>query len=156
MNFYFELGDIVVFRTDPSGLDLYILVKGFDPIPSGFRVWWADQYVAGVANPNKRRRVFTKDMIRIRRPSEEIRLAERAARWKERRIIASFTRRAREELKRRAALRKRGIVLNDLPFNIPSGKWVSPEGVREILTDMGFKPETIEKRVRIMERIFGK
>lgn len=156
MNFYYEVGDIVVRRSDPKGLDLLILVKGFDPQPKGFRVWWADPWDGKKAAPNKRVRVYSSDLIRLRRPKEEARLAERAKRWQEKKMVAAMLKRARAELKAQAAMRKRGVVLNDLPFNVPKGKWFSPEGVRQVLTDLGFKPETVEKRVRIMERLFGK
>lgn len=155
MNFSFEIDDIVALK-NTDGRILYVLVKGFDPTPSGHRVWWLDPIDTGKPNPNKRIRKYSSELVRVRRPKEEARLAERARRWKERRVIAAMLRRAREEIKREAARRRRGVKLNDLPYRIPVGKWVSPEGVRQILTDLGFKPETIDKRVRIMERLFGK
>lgn len=155
MNFYFEEGDIVTLR-ESDGMTLYILVKGFDKLPKGYRIWWADPWDGKKTYPGKRIRTYSNCLIRIRRPKEEQRLKERAERWKQVRLIASFTCKARTEIKERARLRKRGIALNDTPFGIPSGKWVSPEGLRQIMEDVGFKPETIEKRVKIMERVLGR
>lgn len=153
MNFTFEVGDIVVLRSDSKGLDMYVLAKGFDPTPSGHRVWWADPWDGQRSFPTKRIRTYSKDLIRLRRPKEEARLKARAERWAQIRAVARFTRLAREEIRKRAALRKKGFVLNDLPFTIPPGKWLTPQGVRQILTDAGFKPETVEKRVQIAERL---
>jgi hypothetical protein len=160
MNFYFEEGDIVVRRAyqgvpGASSLE-FVLVQGFDRLPKGFRIWWADPIVNGQQRPGNRVRMYTNEMVRVRRPKEELRLAERAERWRQKRLIATFTRKVRAEIKERARLRKHGIALNDTPWAIPNGKWVSPEGLRQIMTDVGFKPETIDKRVKMMERAFRK
>lgn len=154
MNFYFEEGDIVVRRSDAKGLDFYVLVKGFDPIPTGFRVWWADPWNGQKSNPNKRIRTYTKELIRIRRPKEEERLRKRAERWAEVRKMAAYHNKIRADLKERARLRKHGVSMDDMPFRIPPGKWLTPEGVRQVLTDLGFKEATVEKRVQIAERLF--
>lgn len=156
MNFYFEAGDIVVLKIDRKGLDWYVLVKGFDPIPSGFRVWWADAWRDGRAHPRERIRTYSSQLIRLRRPKEEIRLAARAARWADKKVVAAMLRRTREAQKKEASYRKRGFNLADLPFSIPAGKWLTPEGVRQVLTDLGFKPNTVDKRVAIMERLYRK
>lgn len=130
MNFTFEVDDIVSIKNREGQ---YVLVKGFDPIPSGFRVWWADPLINDMSMPSRRVRTYSKDMVRIRRPKEEAELAERAENFKMRKALVQLRKQAEMAEAELRQLRKKGnFCLQTGPINVPPGKWLTEEGIEQV------------------------
>lgn len=138
VNFTFEAEDIVSIR---SLAGEWVLIKGFDPIVNGFRIWWADPLVNGVADPNKRVRTYTNKMVRLRRPKEEAALAKRAKEFNMRKILVKFRQRAEASEAELRRLRKKGkFCLQTGPVNVPPGKWLTEDGIQQVREALKIKP----------------
>lgn len=139
MNFSFEVDDIVIIKG--YGDTRFVLIKGFDPIPSGHRIWWADPFDGVRTNSNKRLRTYSNQMTRVSRPKEEEALRVRAEDFKMRKAAVKSRKRALESEAELRSLRKKGnFCLQTGPINIPPGKWLSPEGIEAIRQALKIKP----------------